>query len=73
MPKGVLLGTLVLKVIYTIVLTLQSTFDISNSEGSGENVRDSQSSRYRETGLKQKKSPDILYLQIHFHITCDIP
>ena len=32
---------------------LQSTLNISNSEEAGKNVRDSQSWRYRETGLKQ--------------------
>ena len=34
-------------------LFIQSTLDISNSERTGENIRDSQSSRYRETDLKQ--------------------
>ena len=56
-----------------VVDSIQSTLDISNSEGTGKNVRDSQSSWYRETDLKQKKSPDMLYRQQHFHITNDIP
>ena len=56
-----------------VVYSIQSTLDISNSEETGKNVRDSQSSRYRETDLKQKKSPDILYRQQYFHIANDIP
>ena len=40
---------------------------------SGENVRNSQSSRCQETGLKQKISPDVLYFQLYFHKTNDIP
>ena len=52
-----------------------SILNISNPEGTGKNVRDSQSSRYREIGLKEqpKKTLDVFYLQLHFHITNDIP
>ena len=65
----------------TTYCKIQLTLDISNSEGITENGRDSQSSRYQETGLKQKifvknktfKSSDILYHQLYFHLTNDIP
>ena len=33
--------------------SFKSTFDISNSEGTGKNDGDRQSSRYQEMGLKQ--------------------
>ena len=40
----------------SVSLHLQSALNISNSEGTDANVRDSRSLRYQEMGLKRKKS-----------------
>ena len=50
---------------------IQSTLDISNSKGIGEDVRENQRWRYRETGLKQKITQ---YLKLYIlTITNNIP
>ena len=63
----------VLITIYNIQRTIYITVNSRYVEFWKANVRDCQSSRYRETGFKQKKSPDIQHIQLYFHITNDNP